>query len=146
MAHSVKQDKTAPSCWNCGSTSYIKANCKAPPSRCDNCGKLGHIARLCLQGKARSEINQSTTSSNSGDKGKKIMKKEVNERSNGTSNGKHSKGDRKKMLMKKAMAHLVEEMSTIDDEEEEFVTVSDNESQDYELASSPHERDRCYSL
>jgi len=68
-------------------------------------------------------------SSNNVDREKKAIKKELVDK--GIS--RHSKGDRKKLLLKKAMAHLVEEMSTLDEEEEEYGSLSDNEGNDTDL-------------
>ena len=51
-AHATKGNaRHGAGCWNCDSPSHIRADCTQPPSKCEHCGKKGHMAKYCLRKK-----------------------------------------------------------------------------------------------
>ena len=43
-------------CFGCGSTNHLKADCPARNQTCNNCGKVGHFAKVCKAPKKRQNM------------------------------------------------------------------------------------------
>lgn len=48
-------NKVKGGCWNCGSFKHLRADCPKSPSKCDKCGKMGHIEKYCRSTKESNE-------------------------------------------------------------------------------------------
>ena len=102
-ANVAKQsEKFGSGCWNCGSQAHLKANCRAELSKCDNCGRMGHLSKYCQR-----KIET-----------KETKRLDIPRAPAGDVAGRFDRSDRKRAMMKKAMAHLAEELAHMEDEDD----------------------------